>query len=83
MVKAYIGIADSLGLQAFIHDDDRLLALIAPRAGLTPSQQRACFWAAVRDDVAKEVQQELLAAPASSHPDDEMLAALEALGYAR
>jgi hypothetical protein len=61
MVKAYIGIANSVGLQAFIHDDDRLLALIAPRAGLTPSQQRACFWAAVRDDVAKAIRQELLA----------------------
>ena len=61
MVKAYVGIADSLGLQAFMRDDGRLLALIPPSTRSAPNQQRACFWVAVRDDVAEEVQQELVA----------------------
>ena len=34
---------------------------VASSTRLTPNLQRACFWAAVRDDVAEEVQQELVA----------------------
>ena len=61
MVKAYIAVANAFGLQALIHDSQPVLALITSPKELTPSQHRACFWAAVRDDVAEQIRKLLLA----------------------
>ena len=61
MIKAYIAVANAFGLQALIHDSQPVLALITSQKELTPSQHRACFWAAVRDDVAEQIRKLLLA----------------------
>ena len=59
MVKAYIGIANSYGLEAFLSDGESAAIVITSGAEHGRVRQRAYYWAAVSDDVAAQIHEYL------------------------
>ena len=59
MVKAYIGIANSYGLESFLSDGESAAIAITSGAERGRVRQRAYYWAAVSDDVAAQIHEYL------------------------
>jgi hypothetical protein len=56
MVKAYVGVANRCGLESFLLEGHGPAQVPTARARCGVGQNRACYWAAVRDDVAQEIR---------------------------
>ena len=59
MVKAYIGIANSYGLESFLSDGESAAIVITSGGEHGGVRQRAYYWAAVSDDVAAQIREYL------------------------
>lgn len=61
MLKAYVGIASGSGLVSFALEDDGSRRLIAVYTRYCPRLRTVSFWAAVPDEVAKDVRAHMFA----------------------
>ena len=59
MLRAYVGTANELGLACFLPEDATTVQHVLRRRGVNCSQNSACFWVAVHEDVAHQVFAEL------------------------
>lgn len=59
MVKGYIGIADSHGLESFLSDDESAAFVGAFGTDAGRICRRAYYWAAVSDEVAAQIREYL------------------------
>ena len=55
MVKAYIGIVNSNGLESFLSDDENAAFVITSGTKFKGVRRRVYYWAAVHDDVARQI----------------------------
>ena len=55
MVKGYIGIANSNGLESFLSDGESAALVITSGTEYEGVRRRAYYWAAVHDDVARQI----------------------------
>ena len=64
MLKAYVGTTNGFSLTSFLPEDEVSRRLIAVYSRHCSRRQTVCFWAAVPDEVAKDIRTNMLAGKA-------------------